>query len=116
MSSRAWRRLSRRPLVTSRRTTTNNVAVVRRHVASVAQVTSLAACQAESSSHPNNDYNKSLAALALLTAGTLVFSNKHTHKTDCCGIAGVVGAPSHDARYVSNKQTIILYYYTNSLT
>jgi glucosamine--fructose-6-phosphate aminotransferase (isomerizing) len=35
--------------------------------------------------------------MTLLVAGTIAVSSSQ-QKTDCCGIAGVVGAPNHDAR------------------
>jgi hypothetical protein len=38
---------------------------------------------------------------ALLVAGGLfMMGGMYQNRTDCCGIAGVVGAPQHDARYV----------------
>lgn len=62
-----------------------------RHVASVTRLTL--------ASHPNeqNSRDKSLVAMTLLAAGTIAFSSSQ-EKTDCCGIAGVVGVPNHDAR------------------
>jgi hypothetical protein len=39
-----------------------------------------------------------LMAMACLTAGTVVLSGGD-NTTDCCGISGVVGTKSHDARY-----------------
>jgi len=95
-STRAWRAaaaLSRRGL--SPRTTS----IVRRHVVTATQVS----IASHSTNQKQKDY-KSLAALALL--GTVILSEKN--KADCCGIAGVVGAPSHDARYVLYSVCIVL--------
>jgi hypothetical protein len=55
----------------------------------------------ESSSQSQNE---SRGFRALLAAGGLFLAGgvlQDQNRTDCCGIAGVVGASHHDARYVS---------------
>lgn len=51
-----------------------------------------------------NDRNVFLAtAVVAATAAAALSinsSNNNNNKADCCGIAGVVGTPGHDARYV----------------
>jgi hypothetical protein len=52
----------------------------------------------ESSSQSQNEAK---GIQALLVAGSLFMAGgMYQNRTDCCGIAGVVGAPHHDARYV----------------
>lgn len=84
-----WRRVAA-AIASSRPHTT-----IRRHLVSGSQI--LLASQANEQSYSSQQNNKTLVALALLTAGTFAFSS--SSQTDCCGIAGVVGAPNHDARY-----------------
>jgi hypothetical protein len=68
-----------------------NPSVLCRHVASVTRL------MLSSQANEQNSPDKSLVAMTLLVAGTIAVSSSQ-QKTDCCGIAGVVGAPSHDAR------------------
>lgn len=86
-SSRAWR-------VAAVGLSRHATKIDRRHVVTVSRV-AFASQGAEQTSSSRN--HRSLVALALLTAGTILLTEKH-NKADCCGIAGVVGTPSHDAR------------------
>lgn len=86
--------LSRRVL--TRRTTIHSS--IHRHAATLTKITAASSSQAEDIPTQNN---KKLMALACLAAGTIALSSSpYNNKTDCCGIAGVVGTPNHDARYV----------------
>jgi hypothetical protein len=52
----------------------------------------------ESSSQSENEA-RGMRAL-LVAGGLFMMGGMYQNRTDCCGIAGVVGAPQHDARYV----------------
>ena len=104
MSSRAWRAAATAAAagLSQRATSSRTTSIVRRHAATVTRVTiaSQEGAEQQQQQHQSSsslNQTKSLMALALLTAGTVAFSKQH--KADCCGIAGVVGTPSHDARY-----------------
>lgn len=80
-ATRAFRYAARRPVVQSRYSSTL-----------------AAASRATGSQSANNETTETtswrLAAAAALAVGALGVQ----HKTDCCGIAGVVGIEHHDAR------------------
>jgi hypothetical protein len=77
-------------------------ATLRTSVASLSsQAPLLSQLASESSSQSQNE---SRGIRALLAAGGLFLAGgvlQDQNRTDCCGIAGVVGASHHDARYVS---------------
>jgi hypothetical protein len=75
---------------------------VRTSVASLSSQAPLLTHLLESSSQSQNEARGIRAALlaagGLFMAGAGVLQDQN--RTDCCGIAGVVGADHHDARYV----------------
>ena len=55
--------------------------------------------QLASESSSQNNEAKGIQAL-LVAGGLFMLGGVYQNRTDCCGIAGVVGASHHDARYV----------------
>lgn len=49
--------------------------------------------------HRHNQWTWSIAT-GIAAAAALLWQQQQETTTDCCGIAGVVGTPNHDARYV----------------
>jgi hypothetical protein len=90
-SARVWQR---RPESVARTT-------LRTSAASFSTQAPLLTQLAASESSQSDNEAKGIRALLAAAGGLFLAGGMYQNRTDCCGIAGVVGAPHHDARYVN---------------